>query len=63
MHNYQYSYIIIKLSSKNIKSLCKKPSQKVGALSCLFTYLFIYLFSLYLKVTYPSLQLKTINVN
>ena len=63
MHNYQYSYIIIKLTSKNEKSLCKKPSQKIGALSCLFTYLFIYLFSLYFKLTFPSLQLKPINVN
>ena len=26
-------------------------------------YLFIYLFSLYLKLTFPSLQLKPINVN
>ena len=31
--------------------------------SASYFYLFIYLFSLYLKLTFPSLQLKPINVN
>ena len=60
MYNKNNENIKIHMFSRN----SIYPLLRDGAFSAHINLLFIYyLFSLYLKLTYPSLQLKPINVN